>query len=1700
MRWSAPTAAFVHADGILEVMQANPAIPLKELLPDSPSEGSPGLRTRRRIPVLRGLLVDSLSFGTCVRTTKVLSLFPRYFVKSELEHAIELGFEGSPAEVEIRLEPGECMPVHPPASLDISDRLYFRHGGLTSEPFSFQGLDGVEHCRTFHVYRDRSGDSGQGRVEPRFVQVDIQKTTFPAKNHVPLAEGYFLVLRPRDFRSSEDLLFHFDNQTPYSYFATISGGGTQRSSKLLILEGGMHLWQHLFGYQDADECLKVQVKLIRDNAALREHKPRPSRALVSLSLGDALTSRNSSKPFALEASLRLTAAYLELAPGTAEEPTDLVLAETLAGSSYCMARWHRRLRVQGEFVINCWRTQSFVPHKARVDLILEDLNRQKKSVDPEVFVAAILSVEACEGEQDAEKGKERVTLALGDKWQVCFVSGDRLRSGMLSGSPAWRQQLLEASARNEVIELQTHLELTFSTTEGGAHNFTVKPAPGWSGPAVRDEAEGAKEKASWNLSINVPVLSVSWIHRHEEVLAVRVKGIKLEVGQHATDRSFDIGMQHLQVDHFMDGGELPVVLNRRFLHINSRWLREKAVQLSAKWISDSHIIKKLSVSLVPYWLNLELGVLIRLLDLAESSLGVNEASPDEGARVALAAPSQPSSLADAKHLEVWRLETLVVQPLRLTIMVRSPDTAAARDHTMARRIRFLPVDMPNMDLKVDQTVLTNQFGSIQQLLGTLGNQYKRKARNSALLSVTLSYMAAILKGSMNALWWLARGPYDAVDAALPSAEERRPWFYWVEPLVQGLAEGTYRAFAELVGNSLFGIVLVLNSIRQLILGVPRPRAQSFLDGILLGFAGLVIDTFLTPARQLVLQTQALRARLPRVDTAGIPVPLRASGRPRLLGSARCGAIPFSHPMLRIRMLSGEEVASMPVGSLSNIKALKQHLTRFHGLPTRFRQKLLFRGTPLDDSTPLDSPLELDLVLLSYSVSSKDEAKELVTVFANGSVSEAESILQQPRHPDMVNARGFSPVMLASQGGHVDVLRLLLEAEADINLFDNDGFTALTGASAQGEIEVLRLLLEAGADMDVASHEGVTALMLASQGGHVEVVRLLLDAGAEKNSASNDGFTALMRASQSGHAEVLRILLAAGAHKNSADNDGVTALMGASLQGDTEVLRLLLEAGAEKNLASSSHTLTALMMASDNGHEDVVRLLLETGVEKNSADNDGFTALTRASQDGHLEVVRMLLEAGADENLASNDGVTALALSSEYGHVAVVRLLLEAGAHKNSANKDGFSALMLASEQGHADVVSSLLQAGADKNLANSNGVTALMLASDKGLMEVAQVLLEAGADKTSADNDGYTTLIRACYYGRVEVLHWLLEAGADKNSVDNYGYNALMWAAEQGHADVVSSLLQEGAEKNLANNNGFTALMLASEQGHVAVAQLLLEADADKNSFDNCAYGYTALMWASEKGHADVVSSLLQAGADKNFANSNGVTALTLASMASDKDHVKVVRLLQEDGAETNLAKPDAAPAGSDENTSQPLPDGGDRLQVAYHDWGIFHASIVFVLCLLRISLGPALGVLHLAASSIEGLANLLLHEEAQFAPFETQRSVEPISLPHRIRPPGAAQTPALPPPQASPRERERLRTREASLHSAGLRSSTTTMGAGRTLSAPGSKSMGTGSMRIGEAQQSWWKRKYGSLKQMLTDDDAVMDRVQLPVQYALNP
>ena len=113
---------------------------------------------------------------------------------------------------------------------------------------------------------------------------------------------------------------------------------------------------------------------------------------------------------------------------------------------------------------------------------------------------------------------------------------------------------------------------------------------------------------------------------------------------------------------------------------------------------------------------------------------------------------------------------------------------------------------------------------------------------------------------------------------------------------------------------------------------------------------------------------------------------------------------------------------------------------------------------------------------------------------------------------MQTTDGDTALILASAGGHLESVHLLLNAGADKNACDNDGFTALAAAAEFNSLsDIVRLLLDAGADVNLASKCGTTALMLASQQGQLETVRLLLDAHADLNSATDDGFTAVMLA-------------------------------------------------------------------------------------------------------------------------------------------------------------------------------------------------------------------------------------------------------------------------------------------------------------------------------------------------------------------------------------------------------------------------------------------------------------------------------------------------------------------------------------------------------------------------------------------------------------
>jgi hypothetical protein len=121
------------------------------------------------------------------------------------------------------------------------------------------------------------------------------------------------------------------------------------------------------------------------------------------------------------------------------------------------------------------------------------------------------------------------------------------------------------------------------------------------------------------------------------------------------------------------------------------------------------------------------------------------------------------------------------------------------------------------------------------------------------------------------------------------------------------------------------------------------------------------------------------------------------------------------------------------------------------------------------------------------------------------------------------------LLLAARNGNVVGVIASLNQGADVNLqSESNGYTPLTWASSRGHTEVVRLLLEAGADVNVAANDGQTALMRAADYGHAETLRLLIDSGADVNAKSNNGITALRFATLKGHSRIVEMLENAGA--------------------------------------------------------------------------------------------------------------------------------------------------------------------------------------------------------------------------------------------------------------------------------------------------------------------------------------------------------------------------------------------------------------------------------------------------------------------------------------------------------------------------------------------------------------------------------------------
>ncbi|XP_073920586.1 cortactin-binding protein 2 isoform X3 [Castor canadensis] len=120
--------------------------------------------------------------------------------------------------------------------------------------------------------------------------------------------------------------------------------------------------------------------------------------------------------------------------------------------------------------------------------------------------------------------------------------------------------------------------------------------------------------------------------------------------------------------------------------------------------------------------------------------------------------------------------------------------------------------------------------------------------------------------------------------------------------------------------------------------------------------------------------------------------------------------------------------------------------------------------------------------------------------------------------------GHSALYSAAKNGHTDCVRLLLNAEAQVDAADKNGFTPLCAAAAQGHFECVELLVSYDANTNHAAAGGQTPLFLACKNGNKECIKLLLEAGTDRSVKTSDGWTPVHAAVDTGNVDSVKLLM------------------------------------------------------------------------------------------------------------------------------------------------------------------------------------------------------------------------------------------------------------------------------------------------------------------------------------------------------------------------------------------------------------------------------------------------------------------------------------------------------------------------------------------------------------------------------------------------
>jgi len=467
----------------------------------------------------------------------------------------------------------------------------------------------------------------------------------------------------------------------------------------------------------------------------------------------------------------------------------------------------------------------------------------------------------------------------------------------------------------------------------------------------------------------------------------------------------------------------------------------------------------------------------------------------------------------------------------------------------------------------------------------------------------------------------------------------------------------------------------------------------------------------------------------------------------------------------------------------------------------------------------------------------------------GNLSIVNLLLDQGADVNYHRDNHSTALAVAAHAGNLETVTFLLDRGADVNLISHEYGTALGAAAFRnpwifltlsarsnyltggGDFpptyddnqEIITLLLDRGADINVPGGEYGSALGCAALTGNLEIAALLLDRGADVNVTGSKYGTALGCAVSEGNFEIVILLLDRGAEVNLPCGEHGSALGTASYQDNLEIVAILLGGGADANATHDEYG-TTLGAAAFNGNLAIVTLLLDQGADANATGSAFGTALGAAVFNGNLEVVTLLLDQGADVNVTGGVCGTALGAAIFNGNMEIITLFLNRGADINLTDGVCGTALGTATLNGNLELVTFLLDRGADVNLTGGSFGTALgaVAGGPQAPLEIATLLHPRSNELANhIHNSLHSPEYAALVICQLKIVLLLLGRGADINITFSGKYGtALGAAAYGGEVEMVKLLLSQGANPDLTNSEGARPRDLAEQQGRLDIVEV----------------------------------------------------------------------------------------------------------------------------------------------------------------------------------------------------------------------------------------------------------------------------------------